>query len=72
MRKRITLLFAALMLALTMAFGGVAFAGPENLCETHPEHKQCVKFGPGNSENTPAFGKNPNTGVDRDNPSPNN
>ncbi|HZF58981.1 MAG TPA: hypothetical protein VEZ19_10960 [Rubrobacter sp.] len=26
MRKRISLLFAALMLALTMSFGGVAFA----------------------------------------------
>jgi hypothetical protein len=26
MRKRITLLFAALMMALTMSFGGVAFA----------------------------------------------
>ena len=28
MRKRISLLFAALMLALTMSFGGVAFAAP--------------------------------------------
>ena len=27
MRKRITLLIAALMLALSMSFGGVAFAG---------------------------------------------
>jgi hypothetical protein len=28
MRKRITLLVAALVMALTMAFGGVAFADP--------------------------------------------
>ena len=28
MRKRITLLLSALMLALTMSFGGVAFADP--------------------------------------------
>jgi hypothetical protein len=34
MRKRISLLFAALMLALTMSFGGAAFADPA--------------FGPGN------------------------
>jgi hypothetical protein len=35
MRKRISLLFAALMLALTMSFGGAAFAHPggsENSC----------------------------------------
>jgi hypothetical protein len=35
MRKRITLLFTALMLALTMLLGGVAFADPA--------------FGPGNA-----------------------
>ena len=34
MRKRISLLFAALMLALTMSFGGAVFADPA--------------FGPGN------------------------
>jgi hypothetical protein len=33
MRKRITLLFAALMLALTMSFGGVAFAKITPVCE---------------------------------------
>ncbi len=33
MRKRITLLIAALMMALTMSFGSVAaFADTENLC----------------------------------------
>jgi hypothetical protein len=35
MRKRISLLIAALMLALSMSFGGMAFADPD--------------FGPGNS-----------------------
>jgi hypothetical protein len=39
MRKRITLLIAALMLALSMSFGGVAFADPN--------------FGPGNSSKGP-------------------
>jgi hypothetical protein len=38
MRKRITLLIAALTMALTMSFSGVAFAG---------------NFGPGNSDKGP-------------------
>ena len=60
MRKRITLLIAALMVALTMAFGaGAAFADPD--CATHPDHPNCVLTGPGNSENTSATGGgNPN------------
>jgi hypothetical protein len=39
MRKRISLLIAALMLALSMSLGGVAFADPD--------------FGPGNSNKGP-------------------
>jgi hypothetical protein len=39
MRKRISLLIAALMLALSMSLGGVAFADPD--------------FGPGNSSKGP-------------------
>ena len=42
MRKRITLLIAALMLALSMSFGGVALADPD--------------FGPGNSSKGPNEG----------------
>jgi hypothetical protein len=74
MRKRITLLIAALMLALTMSFGTMAaFGATENLCESNPDHKQCVLVGPGNSENTSAAqGGNPNIREDRDNPSARN
>ena len=41
MRKRISLLFAALMLALTMSLGGVAFAKitPEPVACTNPAGK---------------------------------
>jgi hypothetical protein len=40
MRKRITLLIAALMLALSMSFGGVAFAGGHHGCAKHSQgHK---------------------------------
>ena len=51
MRKRISLLMvAALMLALTMSFGGAgaAFADPD--CNQVPNNKNCVKDGPGKSE----------------------
>jgi hypothetical protein len=59
MRKRITLLIAALMVALTMALGaGTAFADPN--CAKVPNNPNCVKVGPGNSENTPAAEHNPN------------
>jgi hypothetical protein len=60
MRKRISLLFAALMLALTMSFGGIAFADPD--CSQVPNNKNCVVEGPGNSENSggQAQEKNPN------------
>jgi hypothetical protein len=63
MRKRISLLIAALMLALTMSFGGAtaAFADPD--CGTVGDNnKNCVKEGPGKSEDSggQASEKNPN------------
>jgi hypothetical protein len=63
MRKRISLLMvAALMLALTMSFGGAgaAFADPD--CNQVPNNNNCVKDGPGKSEgsNGQATEKNPN------------
>jgi hypothetical protein len=56
MRKRISLLIAALMLALTMSFGavgGVAFADP-NCGQVGGNNKNCVTevVGPGESENS--------------------
>jgi hypothetical protein len=53
MRKRITLLIAALMVALTMSFGGAgaAFADPD--CgQVGDNNKNCKKDGPGGSENS--------------------
>ncbi len=52
MRKRITLLIAALMMALTMAFGGAgaAFADPNCDAPQHADHPNCVLVGPGNFE----------------------
>jgi hypothetical protein len=46
MCKRITLLIAALMLALSMSFGGVAFAGGHHGCAKHSQgwkasHHKC-------------------------------
>jgi hypothetical protein len=62
MRKRISLLVMALMLALTMSFGGAgaAFADPD--CNQVPNNKNCVKKGPGKSadNNGQAKDKNPN------------
>ena len=75
MRKRITLLITAVILALTMALGGAtAFADTENLCQKHPEHKQCVVTGPGKSEFSQGQAQehNKNIKTERDNPSPNN
>jgi hypothetical protein len=63
MRKRITLLMAALMVALTMALGaGAAFADPD--CAQVPNNPNCVLVGPGNSEHTPAAAHNPNVHED--------
>jgi hypothetical protein len=62
MRKRISLLIAALMLALTMSFGGAGavFADPD--CDQVPNNKNCKVDGPGGSENSQgqAQDKNPN------------
>jgi hypothetical protein len=59
MRKRVTLLMAALMVALSMALGvGAAFADPN--CAKVPNNKNCVLVGPGESETTPAAAHNPN------------
>ena len=50
MRKRISLLFVALMLALTMAFGGAgaAFAAPN--CAQVPNNPNCVTVNPGGQQ----------------------
>jgi hypothetical protein len=63
MRKRITVLVAALMLALTMAFGaGAAFADPN--CDQVPNNKNCVVEGPGESENSQGQAKEKNPNVE--------
>ena len=51
MRKRISLMITAVILALSMALGGAAsaFADTNNLCDNHPDHKQCRTTGPGKS-----------------------
>jgi hypothetical protein len=63
MRKRIALLLTALMLALTMSFGGAgaAFADPD-CSHVGDNNKNCVKDGPGKSENSggKAADHNPN------------
>jgi len=46
MKKRITVLIAALMLALSMSFSGVAFAGGHHGCAKHSQgykssHHKC-------------------------------
>jgi hypothetical protein len=61
MKRRITLLIAALMMALTMSFGGVAFADPD--CDqVGDNNKNCVVTGPGKSTESQgqAQEKNPN------------
>ena len=67
MKRIIMMLTLAVLLvaALTITSAG-AFANQLNKCEKDPDFKQCERFGPGESENGPAFGKNPNTGVERD------
>jgi hypothetical protein len=63
MRRRIALLLTALMLALTMVAGPVAsgaFADPD--CNHVDSNKNCVKDGPGKSEDSGGnnLDKNPN------------
>jgi hypothetical protein len=61
MRKRITLLITALMLALTMSFGaaGAAFAAPQECWDgSRPVNNQGTKEcppQPGKNENQPKF-----------------
>jgi len=63
MRKRISLLIAALMLALTMSFGAAgAFADPD--CSQVPNNKNCVVDGPGKSENSQGQAKEKNPNVE--------
>ena len=63
MRKRITLLIAALMMALTMSFGSVAaFADPD--CDQVPNNKNCVVDGPGKSEGSQGQAKEKNPNVE--------
>jgi hypothetical protein len=62
MRKRISVLIAALMLALTMSFGaGAAFADPD--CSQVPNNKNCVVEGPGNSENSQGNAQDKNKNI---------
>ena len=64
MRKRISLLIAALMLALTMSFGGVAFADPD--CDqVGDNNKNCVTtvVGPGESENSQGNAQDKNKNI---------
>jgi hypothetical protein len=67
MRKRITLLFAALTMALTMSFGGVAFAkitpaeppSCENPSGAMPGGQQPQCKGQGQTQNEAVPAKNP-------------
>ena len=49
MRRKITMLIAAAMLALTMSVGGAgaAFAAP---CVQNPDNKNCVTTNPGGQQ----------------------
>jgi len=55
MRKRISLLMVALMLALTMSLGGIAFA---KQAETGPQGSGCTTTYQGNSTNSPVVSSN--------------
>ncbi len=74
MKRILLVLTVAAMFVVAMTFAAVpAFAGPENLCENHPEHKQCQTRNPGGQEGgCPPTSNNPNCTTVRDNPSPNN
>jgi len=65
--KRILMMLAlaAFLVAALSVSALSAFADEQTKCQRDPDFKQCEKFGPGNSENTSAFGKNPQTGVER-------
>jgi hypothetical protein len=61
MRKRISLLIVAVIMALSMVFGGAGAAFADPNCDRNPDHPNCELVGPGESETTPAAGGgNPN------------
>ena len=64
MRKRIALLITALMLALTMSFGGAgaAFADPD--CGQVSNNKNCAVDGPGGSEDSQGNAQENNPNVE--------
>jgi hypothetical protein len=66
MRRRITILVTALMLALMMSFGGAGAAFAQPNCAQVPNNPNCVVVGPGESENAPGQGtaNNPNIGTE--------
>ena len=68
------LVLAALFVMAMTAAAFPAAADTENLCQNHPEHKQCVTRNPGGVVNSPSCqpDRNPHCTTDRDNPSPNN
>ena len=57
MRKRITLLIAALMMALTMSFSGVAFALVEGPGKGNPETTKSGHCPPGANKDTSTGGQ---------------
>jgi hypothetical protein len=68
MRKRIALLLTALMLALTMSFGGAgaAFADPD--CSQVSNNKHCVTTveGPGGSEESQGQAQEKNKNIEEE------
>ncbi len=61
-------LIAALMMSLTMAFGGAgaAFADPNCESQKHADYPNCVLVGPGNSENSSGKAQQNNPNIERD------
>jgi hypothetical protein len=55
MRKRVTVLVTALVMALMMSFGGLAFA---KQAQTGPQGSGCTTTYQGNSTNSPVVSSN--------------
>ena len=65
MRKRISLLIAALMLALTMSFGGAGAAFADPSCDqVGDNNKNCEVRGPGKSAQSQGEAKEKNPNVE--------
>jgi hypothetical protein len=65
MRKRISLLIAALMMVLTMSFGGATAAFADPSCDqVGDSNKNCVKQGPGKSADNDGQAKDKNPNVE--------